>query len=398
MGPRQVKEPHATYFAPATRASAEDLARAIRQATDSPLLTHLLEAVGSILLVLNPERQIIAANGAALKALNLKEEDLHEILGLRPGETFGCVQIGNTPNGCGTGKACTTCGAARAIMDSQLNQRVVEYEFLLSTTQDNQESAHEYLVRAAPFELEQIPLILLTMQDIADRKRRENLEKSFLHDLLNTLGALNGFRSLAEHGLMSNPDTLSQMGSLIERIVDEVRSHRSLMNAEHQHLSLNLEPCSTVDIAEKLRLTFEHHEVKKDRYFEIDVSDETLVTDRTLLLRVITNMLKNAFEATPAAGTVRLRCFKDGHGIVFAVHNPGHIPDDVATRIFTRSFTTKVEPGRGLGTYGMKLFGEHYLRGKVTFTTSETDGTEFQLQLPIRIGEPPESLVQLRVH
>ena len=34
-------------------------------------------------------------------------------------------------------------------------------------------------------------------------------------------------------------------------------------------------------------------------------------------------------------------------------------------RIFQRSFSTKAERGRGLGTYSMKLLGEGYLHGRV---------------------------------
>ena len=51
-------------------------------------------------------------------------------------------------------------------------------------------------------------------------------------------------------------------------------------------------------------------------------------------------------------------------------------------RIFQRYYSTKGEPGRGLGTYSMKLFGEQYLGGEVRFDTSESEGTVFSLRLP----------------
>jgi signal transduction histidine kinase len=398
MGPKQVKEPQATYFAPASLATNDELVRSIKTVTESVLLSQLLEAIGSIIFVLNPERQILAANSTALKALNLTPENIQTVLGLRPGEALNCIQVGNAPNGCGTGKACASCGAARAIMDAQLNHRVVEYELLMTVKDNHQESSYEFQVRVAPFEIDNTPLLLFTLHDIADRKRREILEHTFFHDLLNTLGALTGFRSLAENGLITEGNSLPQLGILIDRIVEEVRSHRALLSAENQNLTLNLEACSTVEIVEKLQLMFEHHEVKSDKLLLVETVAESFTSDKTLLLRILTNMLKNAFEATPSKGKIAFRCFKDGHFIVFSTHNPSFIPEDVASRIFTRSFTTKAEPGRGLGTYGMKLFGEHYLRGKISFTTSIEDGTEFQLRLPIRIHEPFDSVIQLRLH
>jgi sensor histidine kinase regulating citrate/malate metabolism len=64
------------------------------------------------------------------------------------------------------------------------------------------------------------------------------------------------------------------------------------------------------------------------------------------------------------------------------VKNPGAISDDVVSRIFERSFSTKIEPGHGVGTYSMRLLGEQYLGGAVSFSTSAADGIVFRLVLP----------------
>jgi sensor histidine kinase regulating citrate/malate metabolism len=58
----------------------------------------------------------------------------------------------------------------------------------------------------------------------------------------------------------------------------------------------------------------------------------------------------------------------------------------VRPRIFQRCFTTKPGEGRGQGTFAMKLFGEGYLGGTVSFETSAREGTTFELRLPRRAG------------
>ncbi|MCC6352468.1 MAG: ATP-binding protein, partial [Verrucomicrobiae bacterium] len=63
------------------------------------------------------------------------------------------------------------------------------------------------------------------------------------------------------------------------------------------------------------------------------------------------------------------------------VHNTGHMPRHVQLQLFKRSFSTKGE-GRGLGTYSMKLLGEHYLRGTVDFTSTPESGTTFRVTFP----------------
>jgi len=96
-------------------------------------------------------------------------------------------------------------------------------------------------------------------------------------------------------------------------------------------------------------------------------------------------MIKNALEATEKNGTVNVYAEKDGEYLVFSVHNKGVIPEDIALNIFKRSFSTKEGKGRGLGTYSMKLFGENYLGGKVTFSSTEEKGTIFSISLPLDI-------------
>jgi signal transduction histidine kinase len=56
--------------------------------------------------------------------------------------------------------------------------------------------------------------------------------------------------------------------------------------------------------------------------------------------------------------------------------------------VFQRSFTTKSGTGHGLGTYGMRLLGERYLGGRVSFVTSAEGGTVFsmRLRLPVAVG------------
>ena len=45
-------------------------------------------------------------------------------------------------------------------------------------------------------------------------------------------------------------------------------------------------------------------------------------------------------------------------------------------------FSTKSSTGRGLGTYSMKLLGERYLGGAVSFSSSAEHGTVFTFELP----------------
>ncbi len=102
----------------------------------------------------------------------------------------------------------------------------------------------------------------------------------------------------------------------------------------------------------------------------------TLFTDLSLLMRIISNMLINALEAGSETDEVRLSVEQDEDSVFFSVWNQAMIPHETQKRIFQRNFSTKDEPGRGTGTYSMKLLGETLLGGSMNFS-STPDGTEF---------------------
>jgi signal transduction histidine kinase len=119
---------------------------------------------------------------------------------------------------------------------------------------------------------------------------------------------------------------------------------------------------------------------------EVAVSAEaqalSMVTDRRLLARVLTNLVKNAVEASSPGERVSLNCAEDDGKVVFTVHNPGVMKPEVRAQVFQHAFSTK-GPGRGLGTYSVKLLTERYLEGEVGFVSTEAAGTTFHVALPV---------------
>ena len=108
--------PSETFFAPAGRDSSEDFTRKVEIVRNSPLLTASLNAIPGMVMILNTNRQIVAANQAMLRILQVAD---HDLLQKRPGEVVGCVRPKEGPDGCGTSRHCVTCGAVTAILESR---------------------------------------------------------------------------------------------------------------------------------------------------------------------------------------------------------------------------------------------------------------------------------------
>lgn len=377
----------ATYFAEPERADADLLECQIHAVFNHPMVSSVLNAFGAMVVVLNAHRQAVAVNDMFLSTLGI--ENPKEALGLRPGEAISCVHAEAAPNGCGTGKACASCGAVLSIIASRRLKRAVERECIIARRKDDKEEPLVFWVRAAPFLLEGNDFTIVSISDISEKKRAQAVERIFIHDLLNYIQGLKGISELlimdkGSDGI-GGAFELPQIRDLADYISDMISAHRDLLSMETGDFDLCRKNVLIGSIVDKVKKIIGFSSVSRQKFLvaKIIEPDFCLQTDETLLSRVLVNMLKNAMEATTSGGTVSLRCEKDNGKVLFSVWNAGEIPEQTALRIFQRYFSTKPGSGRGLGTYSMKLIGERCLGGAVSFKTSPDEGTTFFLSLPV---------------
>ncbi|MBN1758592.1 MAG: HAMP domain-containing histidine kinase [Chitinispirillaceae bacterium] len=325
---------------------------------------------------------MVALNTNLLKALGV--DDPQKVLGLRPGEILSCTYADDEPGGCGTTKYCSTCGAAVAMVTSLDSNSCSERLCALNTVRNGISSETAMMVRSQPIEVSGERFLLLFLQDVTRQEFQASLERTFFHDIRNTLQIMVGMSDLI---MEDNPsEEMATIQRTTERLLHEVALQRRLMNSGSTPNTPYESHTETLDAAEvlaELREEMAKHPTAAGKFLILSPAPNSSVfnTDRAMLMRILGNMVINACEATPMGGTVKLGVECNGQVIDFTVWNGDTIPPDVQRRIFQRHFSTKNQPGRGIGTYSMKLFGERYLGGKVTFTSTEEDGTMFRLSL-----------------
>jgi signal transduction histidine kinase len=373
-----------TYFAPAARASDDALRRQIEIVSRNPIVDTLMRVVSGLLAVINRQRQILAVNDTLLDTLGL--EGAASVLGLRPGEALDCMHADEGPGGCGTSRYCSSCGAAIAIVACLESGQAAERECAVTVEREGQEADLYFLVRSEPVEFDGERLVLLFLRDITVHQQRAALERIFYHDIGSIIGALR----LNCHLLDSQPDEesarrlVARLANLTTRLAREVEIQRTMTQEGRDSYQLAIQEVSVEEVIQDLWDTFVHYPAAQGKVLLLpaEVPDYRFNTDISLLLRILTNMLINAFEATEEEGEVELGVDHTPDQVVFWVWNKGMIPEEVALHIFQRNFTTREGAGRGLGTYTIKLLGEEYLRGEASFSTSEAEGTVFRLSLP----------------
>lgn len=376
-----------TQFASAERVDEGKIARDSAYFERLPLLGDILNAIPDIFLVANEHRQIIFANYLVMEHLGLHAAQ--RLVGKRPGEAFGCIHAENDTGGCGTAKACSTCGAIKAVMIG-LKGRANEQESRIMLKDG---SALDLRVFVRPIEVEGERFAVFTLRDISDEKRRRALERIFFHDLLNTANVISGFLDLLGQSVdpVELESYMEHMRASSDRLIHEINAQRQLTAAENGELKPFYMQVDSSTLLHEVMLQYVRQNIARDRRIEIATHNEaiTFVSDHTLLHRVLGNMLKNALEASKPGDVITLctRPSPDG-GVEFRVHNPQTMPERVRLQVFQRSFSTK-GPGRGLGTYSIKLLTERYLGGKASFT-SDKHGTTFTVRYPLE--PPPQEL------
>ncbi len=371
--------PAKTYFAPAGRDAPAELSRKVATIDRLPLLKNALDAMPNMVMILNSNRQIVAANRKLLKILSASQGQLVE---KRPGEAINCIRIKDWPDGCGTDVHCTNCGAVNAIMDALTSNAEAVRECRILAQTPTEVVPLDLRVAASPFKVEKDFFVLVAVEDISHEKRVAVLQRTFFHDVLNTAGCIRGYADYLASDSTADPEVCQRLSSLSGQLIESIQAHRDLLHAESGELKTQPVPLRAGQVLEELRNQYLKHPVAENRNISIGQSwDGTIITDKQILNRVLGNMLKNALEATSPGGTVTLSCIENGYTATFTVHNPEVMPQEVQLQVFQRSFSTKGEAGRGIGTYSMKLFGERYLGGRVDFISRIPAGTTFRLAL-----------------
>lgn len=375
-----------TYFADPRRAKYEDFRNLQKIAIHDPLIQVILDSLGGYVLILNEERQVLTANPEFNNFLC--GEKTAEFKGDRPGEILNCIHYQEGPSGCGTSKACRNCGAVLAILKSQQKKEAHHEECHLSMDKGGKIEALEFEVKCTPLEINETNLTVFVLNNISSAKRKEVLEKIFFHDVRNIICAIMGYSEI----LSLNNDS-DEMGAtiytLVKHLNEEIVTQEKLQDAENGTLNLTAENLIPKKLFESIVKYYSGHQLMNGKKIVIDIPPDlpTIKSDFILIKRILLNMFKNALEASPSESTIILKVSDSDGNACFSVNNPGYIPEELHTRVFERSFSTKAKTGRGIGTYSMKLLGENYLGGKVDFTSDPERGTTFYLCIPYRIND-----------
>ena len=180
----------------------------------------------------------------------------------------------------------------------------------------------------------------------------------------------------------NDPDIHKKLDEYSKTLIQQIDTMSSIAEAFSNFAKMPAQQNETLNVVFVTKLALD---IFTEHYltFGTDADEITVKLDRTQLIRVITNLVKNAIQATEGVEDpkIRVEIKSDEDQVCILVCDNGHgIPEENIEKVFEPKFTTK-SSGMGLGLAMVKNIVETY-NGTITFTSKEDRGTVFKVTFP----------------
>ena len=182
----------------------------------------------------------------------------------------------------------------------------------------------------------------------------------------------------------NDPEIKQKMKDYSETLIQQIDTMSAVASAFSNFASMPAQQNETLNVVEVVELALD---IFNEDYlvFEKEFDEIIAEIDRTQLIRIITNLVKNAIQSIPDQQenkSILVRVEQIEKMVVITVKDNGMgIKEEDQNRIFEPKFTTK-NSGMGLGLSIIKNIIENY-KGSITFETQYGQGTSFIVSLPI---------------
>ena len=218
---------------------------------------------------------------------------------------------------------------------------------------------------------------------------REEVERIARHDLKTPLASIATVpRLLRErHAIAAEDDEL--LGTVERaalRVLSMVNLSLDLFRMEEGTYRLRAQAVDLGALVHTVTRELQAHARSKNLRTVLQLPGTPLYAqgEELLCYSTVANLLKNALEASPEGGEVRvtLRRVDDANGdcVALEVHNAGEVPEAVRERFFEKYATHGKPGGTGLGAYSARMMAR-VQRGSLQMA-SAADGTTLSLRLP----------------
>ena len=225
-------------------------------------------------------------------------------------------------------------------------------------------------------------------QKLAQSEREEawrEMAKQVAHEIKNPLTPMRLTVQSFQRKFNQNDDNLKQkIKDYSETLIQQIDAMSSVASAFSNFASMPAQQNETLNVVEVVDLALD---IFNEAYIIFEPESDEIISkmDRSQLIRIINNLVKNAIQSMPDAQedkSIIVAIKKEKNDVIITVEDNGFgIEPENLEHIFEPKFTTKTS-GMGLGLGIIKNIIENY-KGTITFESEIGKGTIFKVSLPL---------------
>ncbi|MFD2542813.1 ATP-binding protein [Lacinutrix gracilariae] len=209
------------------------------------------------------------------------------------------------------------------------------------------------------------------------------MAKQVAHEIKNPLTPMRlSVQSFQRKFDPSDPNIHQKVDEYSKTLIQQIDTMSSIASAFSNFAKMPAQKNEMLNVVEIVNLSLD---IFNENYIEFSSNKEQIIAkfDRTQLIRVVTNLIKNAIQSISQDTTPRIvvKVLEEKDTVKITVSDNGiGITAENKLKIFEPKFTTKTS-GMGLGLAMVKNIMETY-NGSITFTSQIGEGTTFTVTFP----------------
>lgn len=214
------------------------------------------------------------------------------------------------------------------------------------------------------------------------------MAKQVAHEIKNPLTPMRlSVQSFERKFDPNDPDIDIKVAEYSKTLIQQIDTMSNIASAFSNFAEMPAQQNETLNVVKIVKLALD---IFTEDYIHFISDEEEIIAklDRTQLIRVVTNLVKNAIQAVPDVESPRIlvSVVSEGDFAKLTVADNGvGIEDGFRDKIFEPKFTTK-SSGMGLGLGMVKNIVETY-KGSIDFTSQPYKGTVFTVRFPKELQE-----------
>ena len=211
------------------------------------------------------------------------------------------------------------------------------------------------------------------------------MAKQVAHEIKNPLTPMRlTVQSFQRKFDSDDPNIDSKIEEYSNTLIQQIDTMSNIASAFSSYADMPAQQNETLNVVKITKLALDIFN-ENHIYFFAKEKQIIATLDRTQLIRIITNLVKNSLYAIeqrkPETPLVEVSVFTQEDAICITVSDNGvGISEEHKSKVFEPKFTTKTS-GMGLGLAMVKNIVETY-HGKISFTSEENKGTVFTVRFP----------------